>query len=330
MYRTCIVALGLLVIFDTVALAKTGVPSPEHSLVRAGSEIQILRSTLAGPEDKIDFAKAKLTIDKLVDPHTNINTLLGQIDQMVRTVRAMAGPNASAIKKLAAVRRFIYESGDWNDHKPFQYDLSDPLGTKLANKLLSTYLATRRGNCASMPVLFVILADRLGVHVALSTAPFHLFVKFIDDATGATYNLETTSGGYPARDIWYKQKMAITDEAVRNGVYLKTLSRKEAVAVMAELLMEHYVAQKRYPEIIEIADLITHYYPNNVDATLTKGSVYGHLIETEFKQKYPRPVDIPQKLLPKYQSYVRENEIAFQRAEALGWREEQSDAGITR
>lgn len=36
-------------------------------------------------------------------------------------------------------------------------------------KLLSRYLDSRRGDCVSMPILFLILADRLGLDVSLST-----------------------------------------------------------------------------------------------------------------------------------------------------------------
>lgn len=240
----------------------------------------------------------------------------------------MAGPNASTIQRLAAVRRFIYVSGDWNGHEPFQYDLGDPLGKKMANKLLPAYLATRRGNCVSMPILFIILADRMGVHVTLSTVPFHLFVKFVDDATGKVYNLETTSGGYPARDIYYRQKVPMTDEAIKNGLYMKTLSRKETVTVIAELLLEHFAATKQDTKVIGIANLILNYYPNNVEAILTRAAAYGNRIDTEFKQKYLRPIDIPRNLIPTYWLYVHENELGFQKAEALGWREEQPNTAI--
>ena len=280
-----------------------------------------MRSLLATPDAKIDFATAKLAIDKLVDPSIDIAAWHVRIDQMVQTVRIMAGPNATTIQKLAAVRRFIYVDGEWNGHRPFQYDLTDPLGTHLVNKLLATYLTTRRGNCVSMPVLFVILADRLGVHVTLSTAPFHLFVKFVDDATGKTYNLETTNGGLPERDDWIRQQSPMTDEAVRNGLYLKTLTRKESLGVMALLLLEHYEATRRYRDVIAVAEMILKVYPNNAEAMLSEGTAYAGLIDVEFRAKYTQPIDIPASLRPVYASYARRNAELFDRTLALGWRD---------
>jgi len=201
------------------------------------------------------------------------------------------------------------------------YDLVDPLGTKIADKLIPNYIASRRGNCVSMPVLFIVLADRQGLNVTASTAPFHIFMKYTNSATGKTYNLEATSGGLPERDAWLRQNFPMTDEAVKNGVYLKTLTKRETVAVMAEVVLEHFMQEKRYRDVIDTADIILKYYPNFVSAILFRGTAYAGLIDTEFRQKYPTPKDIPLSLRPTYRSYDEQNRVAFEKAEALGWRE---------
>lgn len=283
--------------------------------------VQTVRAVLSTPDASLDFAKAKLAFDKIVDPSIDIPATLKQIDQMTAALRKLAGPNATPIQKLAAVRKSIYVDGEWNGHRPFQYDLTDPLGHKIANKLLPTYLATRRGNCVSMPVLFIILADRLGLPVTASTAPQHIFAKFRDDSTGRVMNIEATSGGLPARDAWYREKMPMSDEAVKNGIYMKTLSRRETVAIMAEIVLEHFMAEKRYHEVIAISELISRQAPTFVNPILDRGSAYGALIQIEFQAKYPRPQDIPPALLPTYRSYIEQNRLAFEKAEALGWRE---------
>lgn len=309
------ILLTLVVCCGTVIDGGAGAVSRQDTI----DPVAIVRTLLATPESKIDFARAKLTIDKLVDPQVDVASGLAQIDRMAEIVSKMAGTNAGPIQKLGAVRRFIYVDGEWNGHRPFQYDLNDPLGQRLANKLLPIYIATRRGNCVSMPILFVIVADRLGVHATISTAPLHVFAKYVDDRRGKVYNLETTSGGYPERDAWLRQNFPMTDEAVKNGVYLKTLSRREAVAVMAELLLEHDMQERHYRAVIDMAELILEFYQNDVNAMLAEGTAYAHLIDVEFRQRYPDPQNIPRKLKPVYQTYARKNEELFDRALALGW-----------
>jgi len=196
-------------------------------------ERAVVRSIMSTLDDKVDFARAKLTFDKLYDPTTDIDGAMRQIDGIVETVRAMAGPAATAQQRLIALRVYIYKAGPWNQNNPFTYDFADPLGRKSHNKLLATYLHTRRGNCVSMPMLFAVLAQRLGLNVTLSMAPNHVFVKYHDDVLGRWINLEPTSGANPARDVWLRHLMPMTDAAIANGLYMKTLSRTEALVVLA-------------------------------------------------------------------------------------------------
>ena len=292
-----------------------------HLEPRQAEIVQTVTALLSAPDEEIDFARAKLTIDALVDPGIDVDARLAQIDEMVRRIQAMIPPNATGVQKLEAVRAFIYDSGTWNGHRPFQYDMDDPLGTKLPNKLLANYLESRRGNCVTMPFLFIILADRLGLNVSASTAPLHVFVKYHDEATGTTFNLETTSGALPARDAHYRKNLPMTDKAVANGVYMQALTRKEAVAVMATLLMEHAIEQGRFETAIAVGDVVLEHYPRYVYAMLKKGSAFFKIMKRDFFGRYPSVDEIPAEKRPTFEHLSRNNRLAFSQAEALGWRD---------
>ncbi|MEJ1967192.1 MAG: transglutaminase family protein [Rhizomicrobium sp.] len=268
--------------------------SPAAARVRAPSlhpptndPVQVVRTVMATPDDKIDFVKAKLTFDKIYDPTTDIAGRLADIDAMAQTIRTMAGTSAPPRLRLIMLRKYIYDAGAWNNNKPFQYDLSDPFGRKPVNRLLSTYLVTHHGNCVSMPILFVALAQRLGLNATLSTAPNHMFVKYMDDVTGKTINLETTSGAYPARDVYIRQNMPMTDQAIANGIYMKTLSKKEALAVMADIVLEREFADRHYQKAWDVAEVLQPYYPNNLAVLLAPSNAALGLIQEEYLSKYP-------------------------------------------
>ncbi len=148
-----------------------------------------------------DLLDVKLSVDRMVDASTNPAAAKTLIDRMAADVKAMAGEGARSAEKLAALKRYLYEGGAWNGNRPFQYDLDDPLGETPANRLLQRYLTTRRGNCITMPILFLVLGQRLGLSMTLAEAPLHVFVKYTDD-DGAVWNLEPTSGGGFTRDLW--------------------------------------------------------------------------------------------------------------------------------
>lgn len=291
----------------------------------APDPVRIVGRVMETPDDKIDFARAKLTFDKIYDPKTDVDAGVRQIDAMAQTIRTMAGPSAPSRLRLIMLRKYIYERGAWNGNNPFQYDLTDPLGHKPVNRLLSTYLATRRGNCVSMPMLFVALAQRLGLNATLSTAPAHVFVKYTDDVTGKTFNLETTSGAYPARDAYIRQNMPMTDAAIANGIYMKTLSKKESLVVMAEIVLEWEFAQRRYQEAWDIAGLLGSYYPHNLFVMLAPADAAMGLAQQEFVSKYPTRADVPPEQLARIHFLESSVSNAFNRAYALGWREMDED-----
>jgi regulator of sirC expression with transglutaminase-like and TPR domain len=279
-----------------------------------------IRDIFKQTENEIDLAKAKLAIDKLIDPSIDVDAGLKKIDAMVAEIKKMPGFGTSSTASMLALKRYIYEPGEWNNFQPYQYDLDDPLGTKLSNKMLLRYLESKKGNCVTMPFLFVILGQRLGIDVTAATAPLHVLVKFKDE-TGASYNLETTSGANPARDVWYREQMPMTDESIAKGVYLRPLTKKETVAIMVNTLAEHYFEQGEFEKAITISNLTLEYYPRDVEAMVRKGSAYYRLLGKYYLEKYRSPSQIPNRARGHFEYLSRNNIQLFAKAEALGWRQ---------
>lgn len=286
------------------------------------AEAKTLKAILEQPESSVDFARVKLSIDKMVDPTIDIKTNLKKIDSIVNQIKSMLTANATSTDKMLAIKKYLYEAGVWNNYVPYQYDFDDPTGTtKIKNKLLPTYLVTKKGNCVSMPLLFIILGQRLGIDVTASTAPRHVLVKYTDSGTGQTYNLETTSGANPSRDVWYQQTMHVTDEALANQVYLQKLSKQESLAVMATVLAESHYDKQEYEKAMMISDVVLKYYKKDVDVMLMKGTLFYQLLAKNYIKKYPTSNLIPVPERPYYEFLSINNRYWFEKAESLGWRQ---------
>lgn len=287
-----------------------------------GNILVSMQAILDLPDEKIDLAETKLMIDQNIDPQIDIKKYIASIDQMVFVIKKMLPPNASNIAKVETIKKYLYQSGAWNDHRPYHYDLEDPLGQNLNNAVLSNYMDSRKGNCVSMPILFLILGKRLGLDMSLAMAPKHYFVRYKDNTTGKIFNYETTNGGSINRDVWYIKECGISEVAIQNGIYLKSLTNKETVASMLLLLPAHYVGQKEYLKAMEVCDLALAYFPKNIVAILTKGNTYARILDLELKclkQIRPKLAREDVRYLKRLQ---RQNLYWFSKAEALGWEEE--------
>lgn len=201
---------------------------------------------------------------------------------------------------------------------PYHYDLDDPLGRNLRNKLLPVYLETRAGNCVSMPLLFVVLGQKLGIDLSIATSPNHVFVKYRDDR-GEWFNIETTSGAGFSRDVWMRQQFPMTDEAIASGLYMRPLSRKETVVVMVGTLLEFYERQGLRELQLKMSRMALDHNPRDVAIILHQHAAWLWF-RNLLVNRYVTPDDMPaaeRALLVRYEAALR---VLFQRAWLLGWR----------
>ncbi|HEY8936270.1 MAG TPA: hypothetical protein VIM65_13650, partial [Cyclobacteriaceae bacterium] len=112
---------------------------------------------------------------------------------------------------------------------PFTYDMDDFWGeTDWKKMFVNKLLYEQTGNCHSLPALYKILADELGIKAWLAIAPNHTYIKQWSDKTG-WYNTELTAGRFPF-DAEIKYNSYIKTEAIAAGVYMDTLSSKETIS----------------------------------------------------------------------------------------------------
>ena len=301
---------GLLIIVSAVLTPQVG--------ANAQPAAAVVQDILSVPDDQLEYARAKLTFDRIVDPSINVEAILAEIDRLARAADALAGPGASSARKLAALRTVIYRNGAWNGGRPFAYDHADPLGQNVRNKLISTYLRTRRGNCVSMPILALLVGERMGVNLALSTAPLHVFLRYTDES-GREVNLEATSDLVPTRTEWIRRQAPMSDRAIASGLYLRTLSRREGVALMASTVVDFLIGEGRFREAVEVAEIVLRNYPRDGHTMLKLGSAYAALMRIEFVERFATPAAIPSDLRQRYLTLAQRNQTLFAAAEALGW-----------
>ena len=106
-----------------------------------------------------------------------------------------------AIQKLFS-ESFTYKNtaGKTISFKPFGYDFDDYMGNEDFTKMFVTkLLETKTGQCHSLPLLYLIVAEELNVNAYLGLAPNHSYVKFGNQYQ--SYNFETTNGTF-VTDQW--------------------------------------------------------------------------------------------------------------------------------
>ncbi|MDR1322860.1 MAG: peptidoglycan DD-metalloendopeptidase family protein [Candidatus Margulisbacteria bacterium] len=286
---------------------------------------QFVKETLGLPEEQIDIALVKLTLEKEIDPAVDVNYYMTELDKMVETINKMLPRDSTSMEKLNMLKKYLYQKGSWNNYQSYTYDLEDLAGQKLSHQLLSDYMQTRSGNCVSMPFLFLVLGERLGLQVKLAKAELHDFIKYTDEQTGKTMNIETTNGGSINRDIFYIEQDNMSVQAIENGIYLRGLNKKETVGVIVMTIYPFFMEEKNYLAAMRMCNIALECNPKDVYAMVKKGTTYAHVFQGQLERKGYTKDNIKQKITQEDKIYfdrlLRSNYYWFAQAEALGWKE---------
>lgn len=118
------------------------------------------------------------------------------------------------------------------------------------------------GTCASMPMLYVAIAQRLGYPVHLATTQLHAYVRY-EEGTNH-FNVEATCPGFKTYpDAFYKNwPFPITDEYARGAHHLEPLDNKMVLAHCLFARASCLTSMKQYDEAAQAEDEAKRYFPD--------------------------------------------------------------------
>lgn len=155
-------------------------------------------------------------------------------------------------------------------HKAFKYDFEDYMGSKDWSKMfVSKLLKTGSGQCHSMPLLYLMLAEEMNTEAYLAYAPNHTYIKFMDEEE-EWQNIELTNGIFTANSLILESGY-IKSEALQNDIYMKSLSKKELLAQIYADLANGYIHKYGMDEFVgKTLDKALEYSPKNIYANQLK------------------------------------------------------------
>jgi len=166
----------------------------------------------------------------------------------------------------------------------FTYDksASDP-----GNYLLESVLARKKGNCLGLSMLYLAIADRLGIPFRGVYVPSHCFVRY--EGNGVRVNVEFAEGGVSWSDDRYRREFRIPP----SRPYLHSLAPTEVLGVFLKTLGAGYSRKGREEDALRLYDEAGRLYPGSPDVHYNAGvslQKLGRLDEAA--GKYRRALDL--------------------------------------
>lgn len=206
-------------------------------------------------------------------------------------------------------------------HYPVKYNYEDYHSrNSFDSHFVTTLMQTGKGQCYSMPLYYLVLAEEMGAEAYWSFSPRHTFVKIQDDE-GKWYNIELTCKGVLS-DAHYMNNSYIKAEALQNKIYLEPMDKKNVVAQMLiELARGYYHKYGLDDFYLQCADTAMEYLDNDLDAIMLKSQYQTRLTLTlAHLLNAPKPEDMKAKSPEAYKHFELMQEL-YRQIENLGYEE---------
>lgn len=206
-------------------------------------------------------------------------------------------------------------------HYPIKYNYDDYQSTiDYDSHFVTTLMQTGRGQCHSIPLYYLVLAEQIEAEAYWSFSPRHSFVK-IQDERGVWHNLELTCKAILS-DTHYMNNSYIKAEALQNKIYLEPMDKTNIIAEILLELAKGYSQKYGYDDFyLKCIDTAKQYLSNDLNAKILQSAYQTRLTLTLAHLLQASQPEIMKELSPEAYKHYELMQAQYQEIDAMGYEE---------
>ena len=207
-------------------------------------------------------------------PDLDVQTLLGDVDQLLARLRRRLPADAAPLQRLRLLNQFFFQDMGFGGNVNHYYDPD--------NSYLNVVLKTRRGIPISLAVLWLELAQGLGLQAKGVNFPGHFMVKvnlpqgqvMIDPFTGQSLSRDDLT----ERLEPFKRRNGLVDDFdVPVGLYLQSAPPRDILARVLRNLKEIHRTQEDWHRLVQVLHRLVIVLPNDLTERRDRGLAWAEL-----------------------------------------------------
>lgn len=235
-------------------------------------------ASLVQSDDQFPLLEAAVALAQDEYPDVDLQSVVHELDLMLERLRHRVPSDAPALQRLRVLNQFFFRdlgfAGNVNDY----YDPD--------NSYLNVVVRTRRGIPISLAILWLELAQGIGLHARGVGFPGHFLVKVslsqgqvvIDPMTGQSLGREELAEQLEP----YKLRSGIIhDFEVPLALYLQSEPPREIIARMLRNLKEIYTSHADWTRVIRVQDRMLVLVPDSWADYRDRGLARAEIGQTE-------------------------------------------------
>lgn len=216
MKKVFLIATVLAAVMDCLTFGQSGRLA---NTGKAGLNVRSLDEVLRLSDDQMDLATATLIASEYWSDMVAGRRYLEQLDAMALEIRERLRRQRLrvGVRAIPIINDYLFNELGFKTiaHADDPNDL-----------FLHSVMDRRQGYCLSLSVLYLSLAERLGLDVYGVVVPGHFFVRYDNGRTH--FNIEATSGGASPPDEHYIAKFNVPQNG-RDTIYMKNLTKRQTL-----------------------------------------------------------------------------------------------------
>jgi len=264
-----------------------------------------LESVLTLAEQNIDLAETVLLISKHRDPALDLAPLRAELDRLTDSVRTNLKKASSPEEIVDAFRKTIHQTAGYR-----YTDQVDAQGIPInpAELFLHGMLASKRGYCMNLSLLYLITADRLDIPLYGVPLPNHFFVRYESGRT--RINIEATDGGMTLPDSFYQKRFGLSEQK-DSTFFMRNIGKKSTLGAYFSNVGMVYYKSKQPETAVFYLDLSTQINPESIEAHNNLANIYS---ETQQMEKAIRHYQLALNADPDNQSTLYNLGLAYRQS----------------
>jgi tetratricopeptide (TPR) repeat protein len=231
---------------------------------KRGLHVVSIDQVLQLPDDQIDIGTAALIVSEEWSNVVNGLRYREDLDDMAREILSRLRekrlrPNFRAIP---IINQYLFEELGYGTVA--NADNPDDL-------FLHTVMDNRKGYCLSLSILYLSLAERIGLPLHGVVVPGHFFVRY--DSRTQRFNIETTASGATPDDDYYREQHAVPDHA-DESIYMTNLSKRQTLGCLFNNFGVVYMETGQLDKALLALDRAVRINPSLSEARANMGNIY--------------------------------------------------------
>ncbi|HJV74064.1 MAG TPA: SirB1 family protein [Noviherbaspirillum sp.] len=229
-------------------------------------------TSLVQQDDSIPLFEAALAIAQDVEPQLDLAATQAEVDILAARLQRRLAPDASSIQKLRLLNHFFYRELGFAGNVNNYYDPD--------NSYLHRVLSTRRGIPISLAVLYMELAQQIGLNVTGISFPGHFLMKL--SVQSGDIVLDPFNGASLTREELEERLEPYFEHQSYPGAtplsyYLHEAHPREILVRMLRNLKAVFLENMRWQRVLNVQQRLLILLPDEITERRDRGLAYANL-----------------------------------------------------